>query len=566
MTPRELALAWLDIEPDAENRVELQGLLAGPDEAVADRFQGRLTFGTAGLRGAMGVGPLRMNRPVVRQAARGLMAYAGRGATVVIGYDARPNSDLFARDTAAVVAASGGTAFLFDQMTPTPVLAHAVRLLDADLGVMVTASHNPPGDNGYKVFLSDGAQLVPPIDREIENHIASFDVAGTFADGLDAEGEPDPDTGAPSGSIVSVGAGVIADYGHRVLPDVDLSGLTVAYTALHGVGGELFAAAARERGAVVHVVEQQHAPDGSFPTVAFPNPEEPGALDLVLDLATEVGADVALAHDPDADRLAVALPDVRDWRALTGNQLGALLADHCLAMTDGEDRLVVTTVVSSRLLGAQAAAAGVRFAETLTGFKWVMRPGIEDPTAHFVFGYEEALGYAVNDVVRDKDGVSAGLVFLAAMQRLRDTGGPLARLGELARAHGLHLTGQRTVRFGNPLAADAMAAVMAALRATPPGGLHGSDVVEITDYLDRPAPESTDLLRFDLADGTRVQIRPSGTEPKLKAYVEVIEPVDGVLGEASGRARVRLDGMLGAVGALLDDVRSGLGDGFSRSR
>ncbi len=526
--------AWLAADPDPATRAELDAM---PEPERTARFAGHLTFGTAGLRGPLGAGPLAMNRVVVRSAAAGLTAWLqARGAapTVVIGCDARRNSDVFAADTAAVVTAAGGRALRLPERLPTPLLAFAVRHLGADAGVMVTASHNPPGDNGYKVYLADGAQLVPPADGEIE---ACIRAAGLPPRGLPAaEGEP-------------VGPGLVDAYLDAVIPEgPDLSSLRIAYTPLHGVGLGVFTGALARRGGRADVVPEQAEPDGTFPTVVFPNPEEPGALDLVLALAAERGSEVVLANDPDADRLCVAVADgAGGFRVLSGDELGVLLADHRLATTSGPDRLVATTIVSSTMLSAMAAGAGVRFVETLTGFKWIVRPALDDPSARFVFGYEEALGYAVNDVVRDKDGISAAIAALDAVVRVGGTGPDvLRRLDELAAAHGRHRTAQVSVRYDGADAGDRMAAVLAGLRAEPPDRIGDAAVARVHDYLPGGTLPPTDALRFDLAGGGRVLVRPSGTEPKVKVYVELVgDPADDAELDA------RLAALQAAVPALL---------------
>ncbi|MDH4171331.1 MAG: phospho-sugar mutase [Acidimicrobiia bacterium] len=531
--------AWIAIDPDAAHRAELEALLeAGDEPALEARFGQALRFGTAGLRGALGAGSNRMNEVTVARAAMALLRWRPQ-ASVVIGYDARHGSRRFAEVTAQVVAGSGGRPLLIDAVTPTPVLAFAVRDQQADLGVMVTASHNPPADNGYKVYRADGAQLIPPADREIEAE-------------MDAVAD---DAIRPFLGVDQVLSGVTLDhraligrYLDAVVPGEAVGHPVVAYTPLHGVGADVFAAALERVGLEAHVVASQARPDPDFPTVAFPNPEEPGALDALLELATVQGADVALAHDPDADRLAMAVPTDRGWEALTGNELGALLADHRLATTRGQERLVVTTVVSSRLLAKLAAENGVRFEETLTGFKWVMRPAIETDLT-FVFGYEEALGYAVNDLVRDKDGISAGLVALAAIERLRTMDlTPRQRLDELARHHGLHVSDQRTLVFDGPDASDRMAGVMNRIRTGGWSDVGGRAVVDTVDFADGSHDPGTDLLRFDLEDGSRIQIRPSGTEPKLKLYGEVVLAVAPHADVATTRdeGRVRCTELLAA--------------------
>jgi phosphomannomutase len=527
-----LARRWLAVDPDDDTRAELRALLeAGDEPALAERFGRRLRFGTAGLRGQLGAGPNRMNRVVVRQAATGLVRSLPAPSTVVVGHDARHKSDLFARDTAAIVAGLGGRALVLPGPVPTPLLAFAVRHLGADAGVMVTASHNPPRDNGYKVFLADGAQLVPPHDTVIERAIEAAGLIG-----------PDLPAPAGGGSVVELDGRVADAYLDAITaglaPDPLVADLRVVYTPLHGVGRDLTVRALQRLGCSPIVVPSQADPDPDFPTVAFPNPEEDGALDHALALADEIGAAVVIAHDPDADRLAVAVPEGGGWRRLSGDELGAILAEHILSTTTGDDRLVVTTVVSSSLLCKQAKAHGAHCSETLTGFKWVVRPALEDPRLRFVFGYEEALGYAVNDVVRDKDGIAAAVVFLEALASLRRRGLDVPGMLEtMAATYGRHLTAQVSVRVDGPAAQDRLAARMAALRATPPHELGDRRVLSSTDYLEGAGGlPPADMVRLDLEGGGRVMLRPSGTEPKLKAYVEVVVPAD----DGTGRGQLRL--------------------------
>jgi phosphomannomutase len=503
---RERAERWLAEDPDPDTRAELAALLAAEDvPGLVERFDGRLQFGTAGLRGPLGAGPTRMNRAVVRRTAAGLAAYLkardGSGP-VLIGYDARYKSADFAADSAAVLAGAGLEARVLPGPLPTPVLAFAVRHLGARAGIMVTASHNPPQDNGYKVYLADGAQLVPPADNDIEEAIAAV---GALAD-------------VPlSDSWTTLGEEVLAAYLSAVaaVPRTAFRDLTIASTALHGVGGPVLAAALEAAGFERPVeVAEQAAPDPDFPTVAFPNPEEPGATDLLLALADRVGADIAIANDPDADRCAVAC----GGRLLRGDEVGVLLADHL--MRHGVHGSYVTTVVSSSLLGTLCAARGQGYAQTLTGFKWIVR-GARD----LVFGYEEALGYAVApDLVRDKDGISAALLVADLAASLRVAGKTLLdRLDELAAEFGVYATDQLSVRAADP---GVFAAAMARLRAEPPRTLLDRPLSAVEDLL----PDSDVLVLR--ADRCRVVVRPSGTEPKLKAYLEVVVPVHA--GQASG--------------------------------
>ncbi len=532
----------MNADPDPVTAAELKRMIdEGLDDEVAASFAGRLRFGTAGLRGPLGPGPMRMNRMVVAQTARALMQYLDPNPTVVIGYDARTNSEVFARDTADIVVAHGGRPKLATTVVPTPLLAFAVRHYDADLGVMVTASHNPRQDNGYKVYLADGAQLSPPHDAAIEALMDEVDPLTALA-------------GLRSGAgVEEMGPELLAAYLDQVTSVADLSGLRVAYTPLCGVGYQSFARAVEPTGVTLLPVASQVDPDPDFPGLPFPNPEEPGVLDALIQLADEEAVDVAIAHDPDADRLAAVFPTAEGgWQMLTGNQLGAILADHQFEVTSGTDRLAATTVVSSQLLAKQAAAAEVEFAETLTGFKWVMRPAIEAPDKTMVFAYEEALGYAVHPLVRDKDGITAGLALLERVAALRRRGTTVFdRLDQLAEQFGLHVTGQQTQRFEGADARADMTEAMNVLRQSPPAEIGGSRVVDITDFADREGPK-TDLLRFDLADGSRVQIRPSGTEAKIKAYIEVITEVAGrAIDEVRREAGARLEVLLSAAADLL---------------
>ena len=532
---RAQASAWLAQDPDPETRDELAALLkAGDDAALADRFGVKLEFGTAGLRGELGAGPNRMNRVTVLRAAAGLAARLGPGTSVVIGYDARHKSDVFARDTAAVMRGAGITASLMPEPLPTPVLAFAVRHLNCAAGVMVTASHNPPRDNGYKVYWGDGAQIVPPLDAEIS---AAIDTVGRVDE-------------LPLGEDWDVlGSGIVEAYLAALarLPLGDARDLKIAYTPMHGVGGATFQRAFERAGFEAPAsVAAQAQPDPDFPTVSFPNPEEPGAMDLVLELAASIGADLVIANDPDADRCAVAVPGP-GGRPLTGDEVGGLLAEYVLRNTMGEDRLVVTTIVSSSLLSRIAAAHAVRFAESLTGFKWIVKAG--KPGDRFVFGYEEALGYCVGGddgaPVRDKDGIGAALAVAAlAAEAKRDGRTLLDLLDDQARRYGLHATGQLSVRVADlSLITDAMAR----LRKAPPTELGGRTVTAVDDLaLGGQGLPPTEGLRFRLAlpgqaDDARVVVRPSGTEPKLKCYLEVVLPVpaDGEVPRAEAAARLQ---------------------------
>jgi phosphomannomutase len=525
---RATAEAWLAEDPDPATRAELRALLDADDEpAVDDRFAGRLAFGTAGLRGPLRAGPNGMNRAVVRRTAAGLAAYLRAEdipGPVVIGYDARHGSADFARDSAAVFAGAGFAAELLPGPLPTPVLAHAVRRRGAAAGVMVTASHNPPEDNGYKVYGADGAQIVPPTDAAIE---AAIGAVGPLA-------------GVPmSDAYETLGDEVLESYLDRVaaVPLTPHRRLRTVHTALHGVGaGVVRAAFARAGFPAPAEVAEQAEPDPDFPTAAFPNPEEPGALDLALALAADTGADLLVANDPDADRCSLAVPGPGGWRALSGDEVGVLLADHLIR--GGRPGTYVATIVSSSMLGALCRARGVPYAETLTGFKWIVR-GAPD----LAFGYEEALGYCVlPDAVRDKDGVSAALLAADLAAALRTEGRTLLdRLDELAAEVGLHATAPLTLRVED---LAEIGAAMARLRAAPPGELLDRPVTAVDDLL----PDA-DVVRLR-ADGIRVVVRPSGTEPKLKAYLEVVVPGTD-LPAARAEATAQLDRLKQELSPLL---------------
>ena len=532
------ARAWAAEDPDEQTRAELEALVAAAENDpaaaadLADRFDGGLEFGTAGLRGALGAGPNRMNRVVVIRAAAGVAAYlldqGHRGGTVVVGYDARHGSDVFAEDTAAVMVGAGLRAVLLPRPLPTPVLAYAIRALGCVAGVMVTASHNPPQDNGYKVYLGDGSQIVPPADAEIS---ARIDAVGPLAGVRRAEG------------WTRLGAEVVESYLSDVGGLVDAGGprdLTTVYTPLHGVGGETVAVVMERAGfPAPHVAAAQAEPDPDFPTVAFPNPEEPGAMDLAMALAAEVDADVVVANDPDADRCAVAVPDAHGWRMLRGDEVGALLGDFLLR--SGTVGVYANSIVSSTLLGKLAAAHGQPHEETLTGFKWIGR------VEGLAYGYEEALGYCVApDLVRDKDGVSALLLVVDLAARLKAEGRTLTdRLDDIAREHGLHATDQLSVRFTD---LSLIAAAMERLRSAPPATLGGLKVERVDDLAEGSADlPPTDGLRFHLAEDARVVVRPSGTEPKIKCYLEVVVPVDADETDGVDAARISAAGRLDAI-------------------
>ncbi len=520
----ERARAWVAQDPDPETREELAALIAGAEagdeQAAAEleaRFAGRLQFGTAGLRGALGAGPLRMNRVLVAQAAAGFARYllaraTGDAPTVVIGYDGRRNSDVFARDSAELFQGAGLRAILLPRTLPTPVLAFAVRHLGADAGVMVTASHNPPADNGYKVYLGgadEGAQIVAPADAEIAAEIDAVAAAGPIGDLPRATDYAIADESVVDAYVAATAAVAPAPAGAE--------GMRWVYTAMHGVGWETMRAVLERAGyPLPETVPEQIAPDGAFPTVAFPNPEEPGAMDLSFARARETGAEFVIANDPDADRVAVAVPTADGWRRLTGNDIGLLLgarAARAAAGTPGAS--LACSLVSSPGLGEIARRHDLSWHETLTGFKWISRaPGM-------VFGFEEALGYLVNpDTVRDKDGISAAVAILGLAAEARGRGATLADLvDELADDIGHFASGQVSIRVSD---VSIIARTMAALRQDPPTAFGDAPVVRVDDLL-RPAEGEPggDILRFVLEGSSRVIFRPSGTEPKLKAYLDV---------------------------------------------
>ncbi|WNM28052.1 phospho-sugar mutase [Demequina capsici] len=558
----ETARAWVDDDPDPVTRGELQAVIAtaelGDDSAqvdLADRFRGLLQFGTAGLRGQIGAGPNRMNRAVVIRAAAGLAAFlteelGDAPARVAIGYDARHGSEQFARDTAAVMTAAGHEALLLPRLLPTPVLAYATRVLDADAGVMVTASHNPPQDNGYKVYLGgrvvtdsgQGAQIVPPYDARIAARIAAVESVESVER-------------AVAGWTV-LGEDVVDDYvaaAAAVVP-ADASdaraNLRIVLTPLHGVGAQTVERALTAAGFTdLHTVPEQAQPDPDFPTVSFPNPEEKGAIDLSLALAESVDADVVIANDPDTDRAAVATVIDGRWTMLHGDVVGSLLGER-VASRGGhpEGSLLANSVVSSQQLAAIAAAHGLGYRHTLTGFKWISRE------QGLVYGYEEALGYCVApDMVRDKDGISAAVTMADYVAELKAHGRTLAdAIDDLARSYGVYLTRQVSARFAD---VALIGETMDRLLSAPPASLGGSDVVATDDMGEgfQGLPPTTGL-HLATASGARVIIRPSGTEPKVKAYLEVVEPLG-----ADGDVRAARERATAAMDALDSDVHAALG-------
>lgn len=530
---RDRAFRWMADDPDPDTKLELQRVVAnamggapGAVEDLTDRMNGTLTFGTAGLRGPVRAGSNGMNRAVVVRATAGVaewLRHKGHaGGTVLVGRDARHGSAAFAAATAEVLTAAGFPVLTLPDPLPTPVTAFLVRSLGAVAGIQVTASHNPPADNGYKVYADDGAQIVPPDDRLIEAAIRGVPAARSVPT-------------APGAMPV----GDLSAYLTRVagLPRGTARDLRVVLTPMHGVGGATALDALRAAGFTdVTLVAEQAEPDPDFPTVAFPNPEEPGAADLLLAAADAADADLAIALDPDADRCALGVRFAEGWRMLRGDETGVLLGEHVLSTVDTPDPLVATTIVSSSMLGMVAAAYGARHAETLTGFKWLMRAG-----DGLVFAYEEALGLCVDpDAVRDKDGISAAVLAcdLAATLKAAGRGIPDA-LDDLATTHGVHLTDQISLRFADVAKIAPMAA---ALRAAPPATLSGAPVEQ-----DNPAP---DILRLR-GDGLRVVVRPSGTESKVKAYLEIVEPPTTDLAAARAKAGERMAALRDEVATLL---------------
>ncbi|RJT80886.1 phospho-sugar mutase [Arthrobacter cheniae] len=565
--------AWAAADPDPHTAEELRALTrhvrdgdasaAVSEQDLRDRFSGPLAFGTAGLRAALGAGPNRMNRVVVRRAAAGVAAHAialAAGAyapRAVVGFDARHNSRIFAEETAAIFTAAGIETFLMPRELPTPLLAYAVRALDCEVGIMVTASHNPPQDNGYKVYLGGraveedarGVQIVAPHDAGIAAHIAAVGTIDLAPDGWTILPETIESDYVDAVSALADPAGTARD-------------LRIVLTPLHGVGGRTALAVFSAAGfGDVTIVERQAEPDPDFPTVAFPNPEEPGALDLALETAAEIGADLVIANDPDADRVALAArePSSGEWRMLRGDEVGTLLGLHLATRLGSADRkgaadgvaagrdVFANSIVSSRLLGRIAAVSGIDHTQTLTGFKWIAR--VHDLS----FGYEEALGYCVAPgLVRDKDGISAGLL-LAELAAATKAGGRTLfdLLDDAFLVHGLHASDQLSVRVGS---LGLLGAMMNRLRENPPSSFAGSPVSVAEDLAEGSAHlPPTDGLLYLTHDETRVIIRPSGTEPKLKCYLEVVEPVGSAaeLGDAKDAARARLEAVRRDVGEAL---------------
>lgn len=539
--------AWITRDPDPETRAELQALVDVDDGAsLGERFAGRLAFGTAGLRARMEAGPMGMNRVVVRESAAGIARYLlvnvpdamGRG--VIIAHDARHRSKIFAADCAEVIADHGIRVTLADTPVPTPIGVYAIRPLGAAAGIVITASHNPPADNGLKLFLGDAAQIVPPIDA----HVAA-QIAAVAADGVVSPGAVMP------ADITPLSPGIVDAYRQAALARVPAPRvpIRIATTAMHGVGGALLAELLAAAGhGDVHPVVEQSQPDPDFPTVAFPNPEEPGATDLLAARMRDVDAALGLAVDPDADRVAVMVrtPDGAT-RQLTGDEVGALLGEWLLAnVTAGPDRLVATTVVSSSLLAKIAAHHGARHQETLTGFKWLSRPAIQNPELRQVLAYEEAIGYAIGADVRDKDGLSAAVAVASMACWEKAAGRTLPdALDALHVRHGAHVTENFALRYDGVGWRARRDDAVAAFVDAPPERVGDVDVRDVRHL-------AVDVLRIELAGGLRVLVRPSGTEPKLKCYCEAVEQVGAEgLDAARARAHARLSAARAALTPLL---------------
>jgi len=506
---------WIEQDPDAETVAELEKLISESDEAgLLDRFGQRIGFGTAGLRGLLGAGPNRMNRVLVAQAAAGISKYLKENfddPSVVIGYDARKNSDVFAKDSAQIFAGFGIRAFLFPELAATPLVAYAVRNLGASAGVMVTASHNPPGDNGYKVYDFSGSQIISPLDAEIAKHIDEFATSGSVASLVRSESFVQVPTSVRAGYLQSV-SGLLNKHSSR-------KDIKIVYSAMHGVGAsfiqEIFKLSGLAKPA--QVLSQQQ-PDGKFPTVSFPNPEEPGAMDESLATAEKQQADLVLVNDPDADRLAVAFKKTDgSYQQLTGDQLGLILGEEMASRASREGRTgsLACSIVSSSALSKVAEHYGFGFEQTLTGFKWVSR------VPNLIFGYEEALGYCVDwGQVRDKDGLSAALIVADIASALANQGYTLGdQLDKLMQRYGYFATGQISIRVTD---LNVISDLMKKLRTNPPAQIAGVDAVFEDMNEGSGSLPATDALRFKLQDGRTVIVRPSGTEAKLKCYLQAV--------------------------------------------
>ncbi|MGD2101649.1 MAG: phospho-sugar mutase [Acidimicrobiia bacterium] len=528
------ALAWIDADPDPATSAELQKVLDAGDTAdLESKMNTVLTFGTAGIRGLVGAGPGRMNRAVVMRTTYGLAKHIGSSdRPVVVGFDARPTSRQFAEDTAGVLAGAGIPVLFFPDFTPTPLVAFMAKHVGAIAAVVVTASHNPPADNGYKVYGPDAAQITSPMDEEIQREIESAPPANQI--------ERIPNAFSSSSALIDQIPGDAVDaYWSEVSAfrsRSEGSTLRIVYTPIHGVGKDVLMEVMTRAGhADVRPVPEQAEPDGTFPTVAFPNPEEPGALDLALRMATGIEADIVIANDPDADRLAVVVPHDDEWRPLSGNEIGALLGDYVLRHDTGDGQpLVASSIVSSPMLGRIAASYGAHHEQTLTGFKWIARAAMTleaRGNGRFVFGYEEALGYTVGPIVRDKDGISAALLFSDLVADLADRDERVMdRLHELWQQHGLWVSAQNSIVRPGAEGVESLRAAVNSLADDPPSQIGALGVSHVVDYRTggdtRPVwLGEQDLIELQLGSAGRVLVRPSGTEPKLKIYADLTEPV-----------------------------------------
>jgi phosphomannomutase len=536
------ARSWIASDPDPEARRELQGYI--DDESkhglLLEVMSGTLEFGTAGLRAIVGPGPMRMNRAVIRRTTAGVARYlkGKHGGTsmnpIVVGADARTSSSTFQRETVGVLAAHGLPVRYFTHPVATPIAAYVARRLQASACIVITASHNPAEYNGYKLYGDNAVQIVPPVDEEVAREIERSAPADQEPIVEDAErGQPGVEPVPPT---------LLEDYYRDVAALRPLGSpardIRLVYTPMHGVGAIPVERVLKDAGFKnVHVVAAQREPDGRFPTTKFPNPEEPGALDLATELAKKVGADVILANDPDVDRLAASLPDgAGGWVPLTGNQIGILLADFALERAPKTPTpMVAQSIVSSPMLRTLANAYGAHFEQTLTGFKWIWTAALElmqQSSVDYVFGYEEALGYCAGQIVRDKDGISAALLLseLAALERAR--GGTLReRLANLYRRHGLWVSVQKSVTRQGIKGAEEIRAAMDRVSNTPPQRVLDAAVTQVTDFRTggerRPRwLENTSLVELTLGERGRILVRPSGTEPKLKIYVDLTRPVE----------------------------------------
>ena len=555
------AREWIAGDPDPVTRGQLAAAVEAQDlEDLRAALAAPLAFGTAGLRGLVGPGPARMNRATVLRVTHGLADHLlrtiGDQQPVIVGFDARPDSARFARDTVAVLAAAGLPVAHFERPVPTPLVAHVARVREAAGAVVITASHNPPAYNGYKVYGPDAIQIVAPDDRSIAAAAAAAPpatdvgwVAPEEAEGVEVLGAREA-----GGYLDEVAAAVPRTTGREP---------RIVYTPLHGVAGDLALRALRAAGFHdVHAVASQAEPDGTFPTLAFPNPEEPGVLDAALTLAAEVDADLVLANDPDGDRLAVAVADRDGYRTLTGNQIGVLLGDHLLRHTDAARPVVASSVVSSPMFALVAAEHGARHETTLTGFKWICRAAAriaEQEHGQVVFGYEEALGYAVGTVVRDKDGISAAVTAAELVRELAGSGRTLVdRLEELYQRHGLWVSHQHAVTLQDTAAPDRVSEALEAASRLAGARLGGRQVVGVEDHRqagERPAWQApAQLVEIGLDGGGRVLVRPSGTEPKVKVYVDLRAPRRGDLADQEAELLVQAGQV---AGDLLAAIRLG---------